>query len=574
VHPGKDDEMARAKSRLTALVLLGLLAAAVVVGATPRDPGRDSAAGGESEEGRNRGFTLTVDPRTELLAIAQHFTSWAPGGHIKSNTTYKQDVDRYFHDFQDHRAMAAIEELVQAGFTHDAPVAFMLYHGDPPELEQKCPYSDYLIGRAGGETNLIDLADALRDFARRTEFMRFYESHQALYDVQVGEVESLIEGNDYVQALEEFYGDSRTSYGVIVSPLFAGGYGITVEADNGYDIYGVLGPCALKDSRVTFACLDYIESIMLHEWSHSFVNPLVDADYDRFEDSEHLFEPIREMMRNQAYPTWRISLYEHIVRACEIRLRAGLREDFDKGKFLAYQEGKGFWYITFVDSLLEVYDTHRDEYPTLGRFMPVIATGLAGVSVEDLPERITTFRGPLDALFPLADAIHIVYPTGLSDESAQQLEGELGAFSGFLSYAQIEPVLLSDQEALEVDWPDKIAFIYATPGGSAFLRNLEIGIPLTLADDGIHFGGEVYGGEGVSLISCLPNPFNAKLPFALVVANRPEDLIGASMRMGSRSGWNADYVIFRGDEVLETGRYRKDGGKWSLIPQEHGSGAE
>ena len=91
--------MARAKSRLTVLILLGLLAAAVVVGATPRDAGRDSAARGESIEGGNRGFTLTVDPRMELLAVAQHFTSWAPGGHIKSNTTYKQDVDRYFHDF-------------------------------------------------------------------------------------------------------------------------------------------------------------------------------------------------------------------------------------------------------------------------------------------------------------------------------------------------------------------------------------------------------------------------------------------------------------------------------------------
>ena len=28
------------------------------------------------------------------------------------------------------------------------------------------------------------------------------------------------------------------------------------------------------------------------------------------------------------------------------------------------------------------------------------------------------------------------------------------------------------------------------------------------------------------------------------------------------------------DEVLESGRYRKDGGKWSPVPQEHGSGGE
>ncbi len=506
----------------------------------------------------------------ELLAVAQHFTSWAPGGHIKSKTSYKEDMDRYFQDFQDHRAIAAVEQLAQAGFTHDAPVGFMLHHGDPPELEQKHPYSDYLIGRAGGEENLMLLANALRDFAHSTEFMRFYEAHEALYDIQVGEVKSLIEGNDYVQVLEGFYGESRRSYGVILSPLFAGGYGITVEAEKGYDIYGVLGPCALRDARVTFACLDYIESIMLHEWSHSFVNPLVDGSYDRFKESERLFEPIRATMRNQAYPTWRVCLYEHIVRACEIRLRAKLREDFDKGKFLAYQEGKGFWYVSQVDSLLDGYEAHREEYPTFGLFAPVIAAGLTQIPVEDLPERITTFGGPLDAIFPLADKIYIVYPTGLDEEMAQQLQGEVGTFAGFLSSAEIEPVLLSDEEALDIDWRDKIAFIYATPGANALLERLEIGIPMVFADGAICVGEKNYGDEEVSFVSCLPNPFNLKLPFAVMVANRPEDLIGASLRMMSRRSWNADYVIFSGDEVLETGRYHKDGDTWSLTTQERG----
>ncbi|MCK4432273.1 MAG: hypothetical protein KAW19_13350, partial [Candidatus Aminicenantes bacterium] len=76
-----------------------------------------------------------------------------------------------------------------------------------------------------------------------------------------------------------------------------------------------------------------------------------------------------------------------------------------------------------------------------------------------------------------------------------------------------------------------------------------------------------YEGEGIFLISCMPNPFNKKLPFTLCVANRPEDLIGASSRIRGPSEWYVDYILYRDDEKLDTGLYHKEKGKWSLTPQ-------
>ncbi|MCK4346893.1 MAG: DUF4932 domain-containing protein, partial [Bacteroidales bacterium] len=353
--------MRNINKKLVMVAWIGLLVTSIVGSATVQKLRVAEETVGGVERASEKRFSITVDPRMELLAVVQHFSSWAPGGHIKSKTTYKDDIDHYFEAFKDHPAIACIESLVSAGFTHDAPVEFMLYHSDPPEFVQKNPYSDYLIGRARGEENLIEFTDALRDFALKTNFMRFYQAHKALYDTLIAEVKSLLEGKAYIQVLEDFYGESRNSYDVILPPLFAGGYGITVESKKGYDIYGVIGPCSLRDKRVTFACLGYLESIILHEWSHSFVNPLVDQNLDRFKESIALFEPIKGMMRNQAYPSWRISLYEHIVRACEIHIRANLYEDFKKDKPLRRQEGKGFWYISYVDSLLDVYETQRKQ---------------------------------------------------------------------------------------------------------------------------------------------------------------------------------------------------------------------
>jgi hypothetical protein len=561
----KGEGMRYNNERFVTMILAGLLAAGLAACTAGEKASHAVAQAGQTGGPSGKRLSLGTDPRIELLAVVQHFTSWAGGGHIKSETAYKDDIERYFAEFKYHTATACVESLLDAGFTHDAPVAFMLYHGDPPGLAQRAPYSDYLIGRAKGKENLLELADALRDFARETDFMRFYQAHSALYGTQAAEVDSLLSGKDYVQAIEDFYGQSRKSYGLVLSPLFAGGYGITVDTGEGYDIYGVIGPCALKGDRTSFACLGYVESIMLHEWSHSFVNPLVDQNMDIFGESAGLFVPIKDMMRRQAYPTWKISLYEHIVRACEIYLRDRLHRDLDSRKLLESQEGKGFWYVTHIDSMLDIYTTHRDEYPAFDRFVPVIATSLMQIAIDDLPARITTFSGPLSATFPRAPSrIYLVYPTGVSEDLAGEIKEELRRFGVFISYEQIEPLLLSDMEALDIDWQDNVAFIYGNASNNTFLQRLKLGIPLVFRDEAIEFGGKTYEGPGIVLISCMQNPHNKRLPFVLCATNKAEDLIGAGSRIGSAEEWDADYVIYRGGERLKTGHYQKGEAGWSL----------
>jgi hypothetical protein len=551
------------------VILICLLVVGFVGSATAKKISETGEAIDKVENPSKNRFFITVDPRIELLAVVQHFTSWDQRGHIKSQTTYKDDIDKYFGKFKDHLAVTNADSLINAGFAYDAPVQLMLYHGYPPELAQKVPYSDYLIRRAGGDETLIKFADKLRDFARDSDFMRFYLDHSVLYDTLTSEVVSLFEGKDYVQALEDFYGKAMHRYNLVFSPLFSGNYGIPVIAGDEYDLFAVIGPCSLKGKRTSFACLDYLENMILHEWSHSFVNPLVDQNYELFEKSSVLFEPIKRLMQRQAYPNWRVTLYEHLVRACgEIHVRSEIYKDFIKEKSLKYHEGKGFWYISYIDSLLDIYQAHREQYPDFGQFLPVIASQLSQISVEDLPERLTVFRGPLDAVFTRTDCIHIVYPTAVDEESIDMLKKELEGFAGFLTSAHIEPVIVSDTEALQLDWQDKVAFIYGNARDNVFLAQLDIGIPLGFDENAIEFRGERYEGEGILFISCIPNPFNKKLPFCVCAANRPEDLVGVGSRINGPSEWYVDYILYRGDEKLDTGLYHKEKGKWSLVPEE------
>lgn len=517
----------------------------------------------------NERFCVSLDSRIELLAVVQHFTSWANKGHIKSNTQYKTDIDEYFKAYKDHPVIAKADSLIKTGFAYDAPVHLMLYHNNPPELSQITPYNDYLIKRAGGEEILHEFMNLLRDFANVSDFMKFFKDHDSLSDTLTLEVVSLLGGKGYIASLEDFYGHTNNSYNLVLSPLFSGNYGIPVITKNEKHLYAVIGPCTLKGNRSTFSCLDYLENMILHEWSHSFVNPLVDKHYNMFEKSSNLFKPIKRLMQRQAYPNWRVSIYEHLVRACgEIHIKSNIYTDFNKEKPIKYNEGRGFWYISYIDSLLNIYDAHREQYEDLDEFIPVIATMLNELSIEDLPERITTFIGPLDAVFTRTDRIHLVYPTGIQDEDLKIIKKEVNSFAGFLTSVRIDPVIVSDREALELEWEEKVAFIYGNSGNNIFLSELEIAIPLNFCEGALEFQGKRYEGDGIVLISCLPNPYNKNLPFCICASNNPKDLISIESRIQGPTEWYVDYILYRGDQKLKTGLYKKEYNKWLIISEQ------
>ncbi len=132
-------------------------------------------------------------------------------------------------------------------------------------------------------------------------------------------------------------------------------------------------------------------------------------------------------------------------------------------------------------------------------------------------------------------------------------------------------MLVSDAKAIEMNWQDKVAFVYGNPNDNLYFRHLRLSIPLRFAGNAMEFGGQRYADEGIVLLSCMANPFNEKLPFALCTANRTEDLIGLGMGSGSKMvsprEWNADYVIYHRDVILHAGHYSKDREQWCLVSQ-------
>lgn len=100
--------------------------------------------------------------------------------------------------------------------------------------------------------------------------------------------------------------------------------------------------------------------MLLHEFSHSFVNPSVGRYPNLVAQSSDRFELIREAMRAQAYPYWNICVNEHVVRAVVIRLLESINGPEDTEKLLQMEEQNSFLYIRPVVEKLCKYEMVRD----------------------------------------------------------------------------------------------------------------------------------------------------------------------------------------------------------------------
>lgn len=132
-------------------------------------------------------FNLIVDPRIELLAVIQMLSNYDQrfGLMTRHDTSYKHDVLEYFHVYKDHAVIHLFDRMSAAGFAFHVPPLAMLHLSPPPSLRVQEPFTDYLKAKAGGERQLKQFLEALRDFSRKTQFTVFFRAHQGLFTQMV-----------------------------------------------------------------------------------------------------------------------------------------------------------------------------------------------------------------------------------------------------------------------------------------------------------------------------------------------------------------------------------------------------
>lgn len=217
--------------------------------------------------------------------------------------------------------------------------------------------------------NVIVFLSGLNAFSKEINFEQYLADSQKYYEVALEEVRKSLPGTDFISTMESFYKGSFNTYNLVLSLTIPKGmgFGIRYTKDKQTHIYNVFGALDFQqfsdanNLQMGFTDKQRLRELSVHEFGHSFVNPSVDKLPEKLiTETEGLLEPMRLVMSNQGYNTWRACLYEHFVRAGEIMIAEKIGDTQGAKNLLStYQQDRRFDYIPTIITELRKYNNGR-----------------------------------------------------------------------------------------------------------------------------------------------------------------------------------------------------------------------
>lgn len=352
-------------------------------------------------------LVITVDPRVELTSIVFRLAGNPEyrKGHVEA---YNEAVDEHFGDFADHETVALARRLrAERGISYNAVPQLALHLTDVASCAERVPF-DPLPPRLDDRwdpASASGFAAALCRFARDTDFAAFRESHAELYAETEARMRTLMEDQGILTWFDRFFGPRDGSAFHLELALLNGpnNYGASVLLPDGEEFHSVLGVWETDDAGLPSFRPDVLSTIV-HEFTHSYTNPLIDDHADALAGAgEALFAHVADAMTRQAYGTWRITLYESLVRACTIRWVETVK-GADLGRRLRkFESRRSFYWVDDLADLMAEYEGDRATYPDLAAFMPRVVEFFDAWALE-AEERIAAVHAAWDEAERLAAA--------------------------------------------------------------------------------------------------------------------------------------------------------------------------
>ena len=315
-------------------------------------------------------ITVGVFPHVELISIVQTISKYPTAlGFLmaQDSSTYKTDVMNNFQPYRGHPVVLMFDRLsLQPGMLNfSAPSNIMLYTDESLNLRNDIELDDFVINRVGGIDSLIVFLDLLRDFATQSSFNEFFVDHRDFYLTIIENTLNNIGSTDYIHEMESFYGKEQQSYNIVLVSLYNYvGFGNSLlRLDDIRELFNTMGPKTVIDNTPFFGDEDYLKFMIRHEFSHPFINPLTEKNWDYIKDYSNTYDSIPEVARKKVCGDWQECINEFIIRA--ITTQIAFNEAEENG-LQAYEKEK-LKGVSYLDSLLNkirYYQSNRQTYST------------------------------------------------------------------------------------------------------------------------------------------------------------------------------------------------------------------
>ena len=322
---------------------------------------------------------VKVDPGIELFSTIFRLAG-LPEYHQNELPEYINDIELYFNSFKYHPVVKFARQLdTTVGMGYNAPMELAVQIGDIEWLqmrETQYPIQEYHDVR-WDQASIDKFLKLAHDFAQESHFMDFFKNHRPLYEFTENKLKKLMKEKDVWEWLQFFFGPtSNTQFFVLIGMQNgANNYACQVFLFNGkHEVYSIPGVW-MKSAQNKPAFNQYTINRIVHEFSHSFINPLVLNSADEMENAgKTIYMYVKDDMEREKYRFWTTMLYESIVRACEIRFNNVQADSTMMNQLIEEEIRYGFLWMRKLVCLLEKYENQRNKYPTLESFFPEIIT--------------------------------------------------------------------------------------------------------------------------------------------------------------------------------------------------------
>jgi hypothetical protein len=373
-----------------------------------------SGNAGAAVEKRAGRLTIEINKNAELLYTILNLADSSdklrrgrfgvPGPHLAAL--------RDFAAFKKHPAVAELDAKGrlnwEKGFSYAAFPFFALQFSEVPEGRRLREYPEHLLDSVPNDPPMtreekVKYLDSFwakaMDFYRVSGFEADLAGRKEEFERYSREVRASAPRFDVVGLMEDYHGVKKFSkYVLVPSPRslpVSGSYG----PSSGEAVYAFLGISRRIDSsHGYFARLfmgltgmtDYfgfsspmeIKHLVLHEFNHSFCNPVVDKYGTEADKYSGLLAGLNI---GKSYNDWRVAMYELLVRSVHARLARKAEGEGAAEMLLKINEGNGFVFIRDFYEGLGEYEKNRAKYPTLESFYPRLLARLGDWEIAEMP---------------------------------------------------------------------------------------------------------------------------------------------------------------------------------------------
>ena len=267
---------------------------------------------------------VRVDPRVELAAVLSRLAGFDEY-QVAGIPAYDRALEAHFRPFASHPSVAVLRRLrEQKGVAYNATVEAALL-AEPGTWKPRVtlePLPPSLDRRWDAASVRAFLAAAAR-FDSATGATAFFATQDSLHRSMETQLADGLRGRVDIAWFARQFGLPARSRFIVIPGLQHGphNYGIHLALrDGSVEYFQVIGtPTPNGQGRVQYP-MDAVQGLLVHEMTHPFVNPWVDAHAVRLRPgASALFQAQRERMEANAYGRWEFTTYETLVRAHVLR---------------------------------------------------------------------------------------------------------------------------------------------------------------------------------------------------------------------------------------------------------------